>query len=176
MSDSPAPAPYVEPWLRGTHSDLPATARAAVHALELAQDDLRKWTAELTETEIHAAPFGLTTVATQLRHIAGSIDRILSYAEGKRLMDEQLARQQTEESGSQSLAELTTAVEAAITLAFARVRVLAGQDLEQPLAVGRKQLPSSLGGLLVHVADHTQRHVGQVVATAKVLRGLRTGS
>lgn len=176
MSAPPAPIPYTEPWLRGTHTDVPAAGRAVVHALELALDDLRRWTAGLTEAEVHAAPFGLTPVATQLRHIAGSVDRILTYAEGKRLSDEQLARQQTEEGGGQSLGDLMAAVEASIAGALARIPALAGQDLEQARAVGRKQLPTSLGGVLIHVADHTQRHVGQVVVTAKVLRGLRTAS
>lgn len=176
MSDSQASIPYTEPWLRGTHTDIPAVGRAVVHALEIALDDLRRWTSDLTRDEINATPLGLTSVATQLRHIAGSIDRILSYAEGKRLTDEQLTRQQTEENGSQPLAALMDAVETSISSAFARIRTLAAEDLEQPRAVGRKQLPASLGGLLVHVADHTLRHVGQVVVTAKVLRSLRTRS
>jgi len=176
MNSSPDALPYTEPWLRGTHAEIPAAARAVLHALELAEDDLRKWTAGLTDAEIHASPLGLTAVATQLRHIAGSIDRILTYAEGRRLTEQQLARQQSEEGGSESLTELMAAVEASIASAFRRVRLLAEQNLEQPRPVGRKQLPASLGGVLVHVADHTQRHVGQVVVTAKVLRGLRSGS
>lgn len=175
MSTSPASTPYVEPWLRGTHTDLPAVGRAVIHALELALDDLHKWTAGLRDAQIHAAPLGLTPIATQLRHIAGSIDRILTYAEGRRLTDEQLALQKTEEAGSQSLEELIAAVDTSIAGAFTRIRALATQDLEQPRGVGRKQLPTSLGGALVHVADHTQRHVGQVVVTAKVLRGPSNG-
>ncbi len=176
MSASPASSPYTEPWLRGTHGEIRAAGRAVVHALELALDDLRKWTAGLTPAEMQAAPFGLTPMNTQLRHIAGSIDRILTYAEGQRLTEEQLQRQRSEESGSESPSELITAVEASIVGAFVRIRALAAQDLEQPRAVGRKQLPTSLGGALVHVADHTQRHVGQVVVTAKVLKALRSGS
>jgi len=54
-----------------------------------------------------------------------------------------------------------------------RVRVLATANLDTFRGVGRKQLPTSIGGALVHVADHTQRHVGQVVTTAKVLKALR---
>ncbi|MFP5277758.1 MAG: DinB family protein [Acidobacteriota bacterium] len=175
MSASPASEPYTEPWLRGTHGEIRAAGRAVVHALELALDDIRKWTAGLTQAEIQASPFELTPMATQLRHIAGSIDRILTYAEGQRLTDEQLQRQRSEERDSESLRELLTAVEAAIAGAFVRIRALAAQDLEQSRAVGRKQLPTSLGGALVHVADHTQRHVGQIVVTAKVLKGLRSG-
>ena len=50
---------------------------------------------------------------------------------------------------------------------------MAGADLEAARGVGRKQLPTSAGGALVHVADHTQRHVGQVVTTARVVKGMR---
>jgi hypothetical protein len=53
------------------------------------------------------------------------------------------------------------------------VQELGAVNLEQPRRVGRKQLPTSVGGLLVHVADHTQRHVGQAITTAKVVIGLR---
>jgi hypothetical protein len=28
-----------------------------------------------------------------------------------------------------------------------------------------------VAGLLVHIADHTQRHVGQAITTAKILLG-----
>ena len=53
------------------------------------------------------------------------------------------------------------------------MRVLATADFNTFRGVGRKQLPTSIGGALIHVADHTQRHVGQVVTTAKVLKALR---
>src|ERR1019366_7564022 len=90
MSTSPAPAPYVEPWLRGTHSDVPAVGRAVLHALDLALDDLTKWTTGLTDVEAHAQPLGLTSVSFHLKHIARSIDRLLNYAEGGQLSAEQL--------------------------------------------------------------------------------------
>ena len=176
MSTSPTPAPYTEPWLRGTHADVPSAGRAVLHALELALDDLRKWTAGLTETEVHAQPLGLPSVAFLLRHIAGSVDRILTYAEGNQLSEAQLAALKSEkdrEGKRESLGELLAAVEAGFHQAADRVRVLAAANLNTPRSVGRKQLPTSLGGALIHVADHTQRHVGQVVTTAKVLKALR---
>ncbi|HVA88751.1 MAG TPA: DinB family protein [Chloroflexota bacterium] len=182
MSTSPTPAPqskpniepYTEPWLRGTHADVPAAGRAVLHALELAWDDLTKWTAGLTDGEVHTQPFGLNSIAVQLRHIAGSIDRILTYAEGGQLSDQQLASLKAEKSGDESLATLLASVEAALTQAAARVHALAAAELDTPRTVGRKQLPTSLGGALIHVADHTQRHVGQVVTTAKLLKALRS--
>ena len=176
MTTSPAQSPYTEPWLRGTHTDIPAAARAVLHALELALDDLAKWTAGLTDAEIHAQPFGLTSIAYHLRHIVGATDRILIYAEGGELTAAQLAvlkAEQGSDDRQESLVELLAVVEASFSRATERIRALAGVNLDTPRFVGRKRLPTSAGGALIHVADHTLRHVGQVVTTAKVLKALR---
>lgn len=181
MSTSHAPIPYIEPWLRGTHSDVSAAGRAVLHALELALDDLTKWTASLTDAEVHAQPLGLTSIAFHLRHIAGSTDRILTYAEGGQLSTERLAALKSEnpaagedgEGKQESLAELLSGVEVAFSDAADRVRVLATADLNTPRFVGRKQLPTSIGGAMIHVADHTLRHTGQVITTAKAIKAMR---
>ena len=174
MSTTPAPVPYVEPWLRGTHTEIPAAGRAVLYALDLALEDLAKWTAGLTDDEVHSQPLGLTAVAFHLRHLARSTDRLLSYAEGKQLSTEQLAALKAEQTGEETLAVLLAEVEASFLNAAEQIRVLASADLDTQRGVGRKQLPTSIGGALIHVADHTQRHVGQVVTTAKVLKALRT--
>jgi hypothetical protein len=83
--------PYTEPWLSGTHAEVPAVGRAVLHAFDLALDDLTKWTEGLTDAEVHAQPLGLTAIAFHLRHIARSTDRLLSYAEGNQLTAGQLA-------------------------------------------------------------------------------------
>jgi uncharacterized damage-inducible protein DinB len=147
--------------------------RAVLHALELALDDIRKWTDGLTDAEVHAQPLGLPSIAFHLRHIARSTDRILTYAEGNQLSDGQLAALKAENHGDGTLAELLLMVQASFTGAAERVRALAGGNYDEPRGVGRKQLPTSMGGALIHVADHTQRHTGQVVTTAKVLKALR---
>ena len=174
MSTPPVTAPYVEPWLRGTHAEVPAVGRAVLHAFDLALDDLTKWTDGLTDDEVHAHPLELPSLSFHLRHIARSTDRLLSYAEGSQLSAEQLAALKAEQSGEESLATLLSEVEVSFSNAADRVRVLATADFNTFRGVGRKQLPTSIGGALIHVADHTQRHVGQVVTTAKVLRALRT--
>jgi uncharacterized damage-inducible protein DinB len=182
MTDSPTPTPYIEPWLSGTDADVPAAGRAVLHALDLSLDDLTKWTAGLTDAEVHSQPLGLTSIAFHLRHIARSVDRILTYAEGGRLSTEQLAALKTEQSEPQdggegkleSLAVMLAEVEVSFNDAADRIRVLATADLNTPRFVGRKQLPTSIGGAMIHVADHTQRHTGQVVTTAKVVKALRT--
>ena len=113
-------------------------------------------------------------MAFHLRHIARSTDRLLTYAEGGQLSADQLGLLKAELTGSETLAELLAEVEASFSNASDRVRVLASADFNTFRGVGRKQLPTSIGGALVHVADHTQRHVGQVVTTAKVLKALRS--
>jgi len=176
MTTSPSQGPYTEPWLRGTHADVPAAARAVLHALDLALGDLTQWTAGLTDAEVHSQPLGLTPIAFHLRHIAGSTDRILLYAEGGQLSPEQLATLKAEsasEGKQESLAELLSHVELAFNHAAGRIRMLATANLDTPRFVGRKQLPTSIGGALIHVADHTMRHVGQVITTAKTLKALR---
>src|SRR6266700_2954392 len=83
--------PLPEPWLRGTLIDVPPIQRAVLHALELAQEDLERWCGSLSDEELHAAPDGIAPVAFHLRHIARSLDRLLTYAEGKQLGPEQIA-------------------------------------------------------------------------------------
>jgi len=168
----------VEPWLRGTYGDVPAVARAVLHAFDLAIDDLSKWTDGLTDVEILTTPLELPPIAFHLRHIARSVDRLLTYAEGSQLSTEQLTKLKAEEAGPQNdgretLTTLLDEVKTSFASASGRVRALANADMNTFRGVGRKQLPTSVGGALVHVADHTMRHVGQVVTTAKVLKALR---
>lgn len=173
MSTAATPAPNVEPWLSGTYTEVPAVGRAVLHAFDLALDDLTKWTAGLTDLEAHAQPLGLPSVSFHLKHIARSTDRLLTYAEGGQISSEQLTALKGEAKGAETLAELLAEVETSFSNAADRVRVLATADFNTFRGVGRKQLPTSIGGALIHAADHTQRHVGQVVTTAKVLKALR---
>lgn len=168
-----SPTPYIEPWLSGSYTDVPAVPRAVLHALDLALDDITKWVDGLTDAEVHSAPLGLTPIAFHLRHIVGATDRILTYAEGGQLSPEQLTALKSESVGNEPLAVLLANLEISFTDATARIRNLATANFNAPRFVGRKQLPTTLGGALIHVADHTQRHVGQVVSTAKLLKALR---
>jgi len=167
--------PQPEPWLRGTYSDLPAVLRAVLHAFDLAQEDVSHWTADLSEAELHASPYGLTTIAFHLRHIPRSLDRLLTYAEGKQLSNEQIIQMKTECDPGVSGDELFSELNAGLTKAARRVSAFAAADLDTPCSVGKKQLPTTVGGLLVHLADHTQRHTGQIVTTAKLVQGMRKG-
>ncbi|HEY4679044.1 MAG TPA: DinB family protein [Candidatus Angelobacter sp.] len=158
-----------EPWLRGTLNDVPAVQRAVLHALELAREDLERWCDGLSDEELHARPGGIAPVAFHLRHIARSIDRLLTYAEGNQLSPEQLSVMKAEMEPRGSRNELMAELVVAIAKSGKRIRAFSEQQMQEERLVGKKQLPTSVGGLLVHVADHTQRHVGQAITTAKIV-------
>ena len=159
----------VEPWLRGTLTEVPPVQRAVLHALGLAYEDLERWCAPLSDEQLNAAPSGLPAVAFHLRHISRSIDRLLTYAEGRQLDDEQLRALKSEMVPDATREELFEELKAQLGRAAARIRAFTPAMLEEPRTVGRKALPTTVAGLLVHVADHTQRHVGQAITTAKIL-------
>jgi hypothetical protein len=147
----------------------------AAHALAQAEEDLPAAAASLTVDELWARPGGAASVGFHLRHIAGSIDRLLTYARGESLTEGQRAALAAEgepgspATGAGALVALATA---AVRGAIDVLRRTPVATLGEPRAVGGKRLPSTVMGLLFHVAEHTQRHVGQAVTTAKVVRGL----
>lgn len=161
-----------EPWLSGSHADLPAFVRAVIHALELSRDDIGKWCAPLDDAALNARPAGVAPVAFHLRHIVRSLDRLLTYAEGKQLNDEQLSKLKSELDPNVTRAEVMEEFQQGMEDALERLRGFVTADLEIPRSVGRKALPTTVGGLLVHCADHTQRHTGQAVTTAKIVSAI----
>jgi len=160
-----------EPWLRGTHLEIPAVPRAVLNALELAREDLTFWCGQLSEEELVATPAGLPSIAFHLRHIALSLDRLLTYAEGRQLNERQLLALANEMNPQASRAEIFSELSAALTDSSARILKLTetADILNQSRTVGRKNLPTTVAGLLVHIAEHTQRHVGQAITTARIL-------
>lgn len=159
-----------EPWLRGTLKEVPAVPRAILHALELAKEDLRLWCENLSDEELNARPGGVASVAFNIRHIARSLDRLLTYAEASQLSDAQIAALKSELVPDATREELFAEVESALARSASRIRAIDLEGLNESRSVGKNGLPSTLGGLLVHIADHTQRHVGQAITTAKLVR------
>ncbi len=157
-----------EPWMRGTHAELDPLRRGVVHALEQAWEDAARWCGSLGDEAMFARPAELPPVAFHLRHIVRSLDRLLTYAEDRQLDTAQLAALGTEMAGA-SAVEVRQEFEAGMARAGERVRALQPELYAEPRGVGRKRLPTTVGGLLVHCAEHTQRHVGQMVTTAKLV-------
>ena len=159
----------VEPWLRGTLTEVEPVRRAVLHALELAVEDVARWCEGLSDAEMFVRPVGLPSVAFQLRHIARSLDRLLTYAEARSLDEGQLAALKTEMDAG-TAAEVMEEFRAGLELARGRVLAVGPETFAESRGVGRKMLPTTVVGLLIHCAEHTQRHVGQMVTTVKVVK------
>lgn len=162
----------LEPWLRETLAEYDPLRRAVLHALELTTEDAERWAAPLSAAELFARAAGLPSVAFQLRHIVRSLDRLLSYAEGAQLDEAQLAALKTEMEPD-SLDAVWSEFHAGMQRAMERVQRFSPEHYELSRGVGRRQIPTTVGGLLIHCAEHTQRHTGQLVTTAKLVLAMR---
>jgi hypothetical protein len=165
-----------EPWLRGDLEELDPLRRGVVHALWLASEDVELWCSGLDDAELEARPLGLPSVGFHMRHMVRSLDRLMTYAEGRQLDERQMAALQSEMVVGSSRDDLFGEFGEGMKVAVARVRGLSPACYAEVRGVGRRLLPSSVGGLLVHCAEHTQRHAGQMVTTVKVVVGMRDAS
>ncbi len=162
-----------EPWLRGTLMEFDPMRRAVLHALELAREDVARWCVGLSDAEMEARPFGLPSVGFQMRHMVRSLDRLLTYAEGRGLSEKQMSALTSEMVAGELREVLVAEFEGGMRLAEERGMAFSPERYGEARGVGRKMLSTTVGGLLVHCAEHTQRHAGQMVTTAKVLIGMR---
>jgi uncharacterized damage-inducible protein DinB len=140
-----------------------------LHALQQAREDLAKYTEGLTTGQLWATPHGFGSAGFHIRHIAGSTDRLMTYAQGRELNEEQFAQLRAEQrvSGA-SREELLALLEESLSRAEAAIRRVDAATLAEPRLVGRQKLPTTVIGLLVHIAEHTQRHVGQAISACKL--------
>ena len=160
----------VEPWMRGPLAGVDPMVQPLLFSFQQAREDLDRWTSGLTTEQLWARPFGLGPVGFHIRHAGGSIERLLVYATGGQLSEQQLADLKSEmEAGSSRIAlfaELKTRLEAAESV----IRSINVEEWTAPRYIGRKRFPTTLGGLLTHIAEHAQRHIGEAIVTAKVVR------
>jgi uncharacterized damage-inducible protein DinB len=161
-----------EPWLRGTLAEISPVPRAVLHALELAKEDLTRCCANLNDEQLNARPAEIAPIAFHIRHIARSVDRLLTYAEGNQLNEKQLTALKNELTPDATGHDLFAELNATFTKCAERIVQIDAERLGEPRPVGKQQLPTTVGGLLVHIADHTQRHVGQAITTAKIVTSL----
>ena len=167
-----APEPP-EVWLRGPVTGIPPLLQPVAHALLQAVEEVDRVVGPLSSDQLWARPGGAASVGFHVRHAAGSLDRLFTYARGEALSAEQrafLAAEAEPGSPPADSAELVAAFERQVGRALAQLRETQDSTLLEARGVGRLQLPSTVIGLLVHAAEHTQRHVGQIVTTARIAR------
>jgi uncharacterized damage-inducible protein DinB len=162
-----------EPWLRGPLPEINPLLVPIFYTFQQAREDLAKYTEPLSVSQIWATPHGFGSVGFHVRHITGSTDRLMTYLEGRPLTAEQLATLRAEEKpGSEGRDELLALMETVFHRAEATVRALDPAMLTEPRTIGRKALPTTVIGLLTHIAEHIQRHIGQAISAAKLSRTL----
>ncbi len=155
--------------LRGPLPGVPAHVMPVFFSFAQVREDLAKYVAPLSSQQLWRSVDG-ASIGFHMQHLAGSVDRLTTYLLGRQLSDEQLQQLRSEGTGNQDAAELLKAVHSALCEAEERLRTVSAASLFEARVVGRKKLPTSVFGLLVHVAEHTQRHLGQAITLCKHVR------
>lgn len=161
-----------EVWLRGPITGIPALLQPAAHALVQAKEDVYKYTLDFPEELLWKKPAGRASVAFHLQHLTGVLDRMLAYARGNSLSEAQFnyLKKEGKPEAETDVISLVAAFEAKIAEALAFLGSTSVATLTENRTVGRKKLPSTVIGLLFHAAEHSQRHVGQLLVTVSILK------
>lgn len=161
-----------EAWLRGPVDGIPALLQPVAHALIQCREEIDALVSPLTPEEVWQERHGATSIAFHVRHAAGSLDRLFTYARGETLTDAQKAAlaRESERAPTLTAADLLAAFDTTVESALDQLRATDERALLHARGVGRAQLPSTVLGLLFHAAEHTQRHAGQIATTTRMFR------
>jgi uncharacterized damage-inducible protein DinB len=165
-----------EYWLRGPLPEIPLLLQPVAHALLQAREEVNELMRDFPAALLWERPAGVASPGFHLQHFTGVLDRLFTYARGESLTVEQLAALKAEGQPAEpgpGVPELVQAFNGQVDQALAQLQKTDEQSLTQFRGVGRAQLPSTVLGLLVHAAEHTTRHLGQLLVTVRVLQGGR---
>ena len=164
--------PQTEFWLSGPIDGIIPLLQPAAHAILQAQREIGEVTEGFANEDLWQKPGGVASVGFHLQHIAGVLDRLFTYARGLQLSSEQLEYLKTEgrENPSLTVNDLLNQLGRQISVSLEFLRSIQNDStLLETRYVGRRQIPSNVIGLLFHAAEHTQRHTGQLLVTARVI-------
>ena len=162
-----------EAWLRGPVPGVPATLQPVAHALLQAREEVEALMEGFPAQKLWERPAGVASVGFHLQHFSGVLSRLFTYARGESLdavQREALAAEQEPSRANVTVQNLVRVFHEQVDRAIDELRATDEKSLIEPRAVGRGKLPSTKLGLIVHAAEHTQRHVGQLLVTVRVLR------
>jgi uncharacterized damage-inducible protein DinB len=162
-----------EVWQRGPIEGVPPTLQPIAHILLQVDESVREMVDGLTDAQWNARPANVASAAFHIRHIAGVIDRLFTYARGESLSDEQFAalRSESEPVHEADVDGVLNAITTRVRAAIDQLRATDVATLGDFRPVGRSRLPSTVIGCLVHGAEHSMRHVGQLSVTVRVVKG-----
>jgi len=161
-----------EYWLSGPVPDVPPLLQPAAHALLQSVREIKTYLTDFPEDKLWENPFGRASVGFHLRHMTGVLDRMLTYADKKALTEEQFhfLKNENNGEGAPSSQQLISDFEAKVNQALSYFKNTPESILTEERFVGRKKMPSTVIGLLFHVAEHSQRHVGQLLVTVSAVK------
>jgi hypothetical protein len=161
----------LEVWQRGPINGVPALLQPVAHALLQAVEDVDKEIRAFPSALLWEKPVGVASVGFHLNHMKGVVDRLFTYARGEMLSDAQTLELQTEFFASdKDPVRMLNNFRSQVDIAINQLKTVDFNTLTEVRGVGRKQIPSTVIGLLFHAAEHVQRHVGQLIVTARVLK------
>ncbi len=161
-----------EAWLRGPVEGVIPDLQPVAHSLIQAREDLERIVPMLSVEELWVAPGGAASPGFHLRHLAGSTDRLLTYARGEDLSTKQKRHLATEKEPQPDLTPdlLLEEIGEVFDRALVQLQSVQKEELDEERLVGRGELPSNVRGLLYHMGEHATRHVGQLITTLNVSR------
>jgi len=159
-----------EPWLRGPLPDVDPVIAPLLYSFQQVREELARHTDHLSAEQIWSRPHGATPLGFHIRHIGGSAERLCTYLEGRQLSPAQLESMSRESEPGATREQLLAELESTFSRCENIARSIDLSTLRDAREVGRQRLPTTVIGLLVHIAEHTQRHLGQAITTAKLLR------
>ena len=158
-----------EAWMRGPIAGVHPISVPLLHSFSMVREDLELWTAHLSAEQLWARPMNLQSVGIHIRHIGGSSERLATYLKDEQLSESQLVEMKTEMEVGASREELFARLEERLLHVEAIVKAIDPRTWNDLRSVGRKRLPTTVGGLVTHIAEHSQRHLGQAIVTAKIV-------
>ena len=161
-----------EVWMRGPVEGIDPLLMPVAHALVQAREDLEALVPHVPDAHVWLRPGGAASIGFHVRHLGGALDRLFTYARGEGLSDEQKAALRVESIAGDPpalLADLVRETGVQIANALDQLRRTDRDRLLDHRGIGRAQLPSNVLGLLFHAAEHSTRHAGQAITTAKAL-------
>ncbi len=161
-----------EPWLSGPLEGVHPLVAPLIHSFTQVREDAARWTEGLSVEQLWAEPAGAGSVGFHVRHAGGAAERLCAYLMGKALNEAQVAAARAEKAAGATRQELLAELNARLDAVEAAVKGIPPGAYTEARGVGKKMLPTTVMGLIVHIAEHTQRHMGEAIVTAKWVRAL----
>ena len=163
----------LEVWQRGPLKKIPALLQPVAHALLQAEEEVDELLIDFENEILWDRPANVASPAFHLQHLSGVLDRVFTYARNEPLTDFQLKQlydEDVEPQDNVTIKSLLDRFKSQIQTSLIQLQNTKEENLKEYRGVGRNHLPSTVIGLLVHGAEHTMRHIGQLSVTIKILK------